>query len=292
MHATRHALSSPTAIGPGGTTRCCRQDRRLARRIAAERSFGRDLSSHADGKIAEQSGGSARGYQELLAPLADDIPGYSLAGVGQGRARQAGAEAGAEEDQAQAGPAHRAGRGRPGSPGKAGCWFGEAADAGIVLNAARRRNGTPCLATRMRDRAAGYLRFARDSRIPSGNNQAEQVIRMSKLRIKVSGGHALNGRAPGPSAPSAPTWPPLPAMASAASMPLPAPPKAPHSPGHNRETYLVTTADRDPAARAIAPSTVPGPGVGSPSASPAGSSPCRRPPACLPCRARQTRRIG
>ena len=43
------------------------------------------------------------------------------------------------------------------------------------------------LVTRMRDRADDYLRFARDLRVPFDNNQAEQVIRMSKLPIKVSG---------------------------------------------------------------------------------------------------------
>jgi len=39
----------------------------------------------------------------------------------------------------------------------------------------------------MRDRADDYLRFARDLRVPFNNNEVEQVIRMSKLRIKVSG---------------------------------------------------------------------------------------------------------
>jgi transposase len=39
----------------------------------------------------------------------------------------------------------------------------------------------------MRDSAADYLRFAHDLRIPFDNNQAEQVIRMSKLRIQISG---------------------------------------------------------------------------------------------------------
>jgi transposase len=69
-------------------------------------------------------------------------------------------------------------------------WFREAADAGIVLNAARRgklQRKRRALAARMRDRADDYLRFAHDLRVPFDNNQAEQVIRMSKLRIKVSG---------------------------------------------------------------------------------------------------------
>jgi hypothetical protein len=39
----------------------------------------------------------------------------------------------------------------------------------------------------MHARQADYLRFAHDLRIPFDNNEAEQVIRMSKLRIKVSG---------------------------------------------------------------------------------------------------------
>ena len=69
-------------------------------------------------------------------------------------------------------------------------WFREAADAGIVLNAARRskpQRKRHALATRMRDRADDYLRFAHDLRVPFDNNEAEQVIRMGKLRIKVSG---------------------------------------------------------------------------------------------------------
>jgi transposase len=73
---------------------------------------------------------------------------------------------------------------------KHGRWFRDAADAGIVLNAARRsqlRRKRHALATRMRDRADDYLRFAHDLRVPADNNEAVQVIRMSKLRIKVSG---------------------------------------------------------------------------------------------------------
>ena len=69
-------------------------------------------------------------------------------------------------------------------------WFTEAADTGIALNAARRsklQNKRHALATRMRARAGDYLRFAHDLRVPFDNNPAEQVIRMSKLRIKVSG---------------------------------------------------------------------------------------------------------
>lgn len=73
---------------------------------------------------------------------------------------------------------------------KQGRWFREAADAGIVLNAARRsklQRKRNALATRMRDRAGDYLRFAHDLQVPFDNNRAEQDIRMSKLRIKVSG---------------------------------------------------------------------------------------------------------
>ena len=73
---------------------------------------------------------------------------------------------------------------------KHGRWFRDAADAGIVLNAARRsklQKKRHALATRMAARADDYLRFAHDLRVPADNNEAEQVIRMSKLRIKISG---------------------------------------------------------------------------------------------------------
>jgi hypothetical protein len=73
---------------------------------------------------------------------------------------------------------------------KHGRWFRDAADAGIVLDAARRsklRKKRHALATRMTARHGDYLRFAHDLRVPFDNNEAEQVIRMSKLRIKVSG---------------------------------------------------------------------------------------------------------
>jgi transposase len=39
----------------------------------------------------------------------------------------------------------------------------------------------------MKIREADYLRFARDPRVPFTNNPAEQAIRISKLRIKISG---------------------------------------------------------------------------------------------------------
>jgi transposase len=71
-----------------------------------------------------------------------------------------------------------------------GGWFREAASAGTVLNAARRtalQRKRHALASRMAAREADYLRFASDLRVPFDNNLAEQVIRMSKLRIKVSG---------------------------------------------------------------------------------------------------------
>jgi len=78
----------------------------------------------------------------------------------------------------------------PGILEKQSRWFREAADAGIVLNAVRRsklQKKRNALATRIRDRAGDYLRFTHDLQVPFDNNQAEQVIRMSKLRIKVSG---------------------------------------------------------------------------------------------------------
>ena len=39
----------------------------------------------------------------------------------------------------------------------------------------------------MQAREDDYLRFARDLRVPFTSNPAEQVIRMSKLRLKISG---------------------------------------------------------------------------------------------------------
>ena len=71
-----------------------------------------------------------------------------------------------------------------------GTYFTDAAKAGIALNAARRtklQKKRHALATRMLKRAGDCLRFARDLRVPFDNNEAERVIRMSKLRIKVSG---------------------------------------------------------------------------------------------------------
>ncbi len=69
-------------------------------------------------------------------------------------------------------------------------WFRKAAAAGIALNAARKgklQAKRHALATRMQAREDDYLRFARDLRVPFDNNEAERTIRMSKLRIKVSG---------------------------------------------------------------------------------------------------------
>jgi transposase len=69
-------------------------------------------------------------------------------------------------------------------------WYRKAAATGIALNAGRngklqqKRNA---LAARMQAREDDYLRYARDLRIPFTNNAAEQAIRMSKLRIKISG---------------------------------------------------------------------------------------------------------
>jgi transposase len=69
-------------------------------------------------------------------------------------------------------------------------WFRKAAAAGITLNAARKgqlQQKRHALASRMQTREDDYLRFARDLRVPFDNNEAERTIRMSKLRIKISG---------------------------------------------------------------------------------------------------------
>jgi hypothetical protein len=69
-------------------------------------------------------------------------------------------------------------------------WYRKAAAAGIALNAGRSgklQQKRHALATRMQAREDDYLRFARDLRVPFTNNAAEQAIRMSKLRIKISG---------------------------------------------------------------------------------------------------------
>lgn len=69
-------------------------------------------------------------------------------------------------------------------------WYRKAAAAGIALNAGRNgklQQKRHALATRMQAREDDYLRFARDLRVPFSNNAAEQAIRMSKLRIKISG---------------------------------------------------------------------------------------------------------
>jgi transposase len=69
-------------------------------------------------------------------------------------------------------------------------YFTDAAETGIALNADRGsklQRKRHALATRIKDRQDDYLRFARDLRVAFDNNEAERVIRMSKLRIKVSG---------------------------------------------------------------------------------------------------------
>jgi transposase len=69
-------------------------------------------------------------------------------------------------------------------------WYRKAAATGIALNAGRGgklQQKRHALATRMKGREDDYLRYARDLCIPFTNNAAEQAIRMSKLRIKISG---------------------------------------------------------------------------------------------------------
>jgi transposase len=69
-------------------------------------------------------------------------------------------------------------------------WYRKAAATGTALNAGRKsklQQKRRALATRMQNRGDDYLRYARDLRIPFTNNAAEQAIRMSRLRIKISG---------------------------------------------------------------------------------------------------------
>ena len=57
----------------------------------------------------------------------------------------------------------------------------------------------------MQAREDDYLRFARDPRVPSDNNEAERTIRMGKLRIKISGCmRSMTGSPPGTKAPGQP----------------------------------------------------------------------------------------
>ena len=103
--------------------------------------------------------------------------------------------------------------------GKHAGYFRDAAAAGIALNAARRsklQKKRHALATRMHGRQADYLRFAHDLRVAFDNNQAEQVIWMSRLASR-SPAACARCPEPRPSAPSAPTWPPPPGTASAGS---------------------------------------------------------------------------
>jgi transposase len=64
-------------------------------------------------------------------------------------------------------------------------WYRKAAATGIALNAARQgklQQKRHALATRMKNREADYLRFARDLRIPFTNNPAE--VRHEVARVK------------------------------------------------------------------------------------------------------------
>ena len=136
----------------------------------------------------------------------DGVAGHALCGAHLLRELTAVTETGSEDDVIWAQQAidallelnKAADAAREAGPGAIGTeildkqsrWFREAADAGIVLNAARRsklQRKRHALAARMRDRADDYLRFACNLRVPFANNEAEQVIRMAKLRIKVSG---------------------------------------------------------------------------------------------------------
>jgi transposase len=80
---------------------------------------------------------------------------------------------------------------------KHGRWFRGAADAGIVLNAARRsklQRKRHALATRMRDRADDYLRFAHDLRVPPDNNESRTGHQDGQAAHQGLRLHALHAR--------------------------------------------------------------------------------------------------
>jgi len=77
-------------------------------------------------------------------------------------------------------------------------YFRDAADAGIVLNAARRsalQKKRHALAARMQDRAGDYLRFAHDLRVPFDNDLASHCT--SWVRSAASGFSRWSGRVAG-----------------------------------------------------------------------------------------------
>ena len=66
-----------------------------------------------------------------------------------------------------------------------GGWYRKAAETGIALNAARKtklQKKRHALATRLRDRACDYLRFARDLRVPIDNYPDAAVMPMFAVR--------------------------------------------------------------------------------------------------------------
>jgi hypothetical protein len=115
----------------------------------------------------------------------DGVAGHALCGAHLLRELTAVTETGTDDDviwaqqaidallelSKAAGAAREAGRGAIDAEvlGNQSRWFREAADAGIVLNTARRgtlQKKRHALATRMRGRAGDYLLFARDLRVP------------------------------------------------------------------------------------------------------------------------------
>jgi transposase len=136
----------------------------------------------------------------------DNVAGHALCGARVLRELVAVAETGTDLDRTwaqqavdallalneAAGAARAAGQGAidPELRAKHEDWYRQAAATGTAINAGRQgklQKKRHALAARMKEREGDYLRFARDLRVPFTNNAAEQAIRMSKLRIKVSG---------------------------------------------------------------------------------------------------------
>ncbi len=150
--------------------------------------FFRGIAVH-DGWKPYNSFDSVAGHALCRAHLLRELVAVTETGTGLDRAWAQHALLALDE---AAGAARAAGQAAmdPGILAEHEDWYRKAAATEIALNAGRQgklQQKRHALATRMQAREGDYLRFARDLRVPFTNNEAERAIRMSKLRIKISG---------------------------------------------------------------------------------------------------------